>query len=344
MRFIKAKTSTAFFSRKSNEFGKLPGQMKNIPCFLFFVLYLTALAAQPDTSFKAYEQLIPGSSVKFKMVPVKGGSFTMGSPGNESGRNADEGPQKQFMISSFWMGAFEVTHDEFDIFFKDINTSQNVNADAITRPSPQYVDLSWDMGRDGGFPVNSMQQRTAIMYCKWLYNKTGIFYRLPTEAEWEYACRAGSSSKYFFGNDISQLDQYAWYKKNSNGAYHKAGQLKPNAFGLYDMHGNVAEWVLDQYDENFFIKMIDGSIDPELKPTSRHPRLLKGGSYADDANELRCANRTSWMADWNKRDPQIPKSKWWLTDAPFAGFRLVRPLKQPTAAEIEKFFTLYLSN
>ena len=242
------------------------------------------------------------------------------------------------------MGEFEVTHDEFDIFFKDANTSQNSNVDAITRPSPQYVDLSWDMGREGGFPVNSMQQRTAVMYCKWLYNKTGIFYRLPTEAEWEYACRAGSSSKYFFGDNENDLEKYVWYNKNSNSAYHKVGQLKPNAFGLYDMLGNVAEWVMDQYDENYFTRMNEGQIDPGLKPTSRHPRLLKGGSYVDEATELRCANRIKWLPEWNRRDPQIPKSKWWLTDAPFAGFRLVRPFKQPSADEIEKFFTLYLSN
>jgi formylglycine-generating enzyme required for sulfatase activity len=312
--------------------------------YIFFILIQTQTKAQTDTSFKAYEQSISGSTLKFKMVPINGGSFTMGSPDNEAGRDADEGPQKKFTISPFWMGAFEVTHDEFDIFFKDANTSQNINADAITRPSPQYVDLSWDMGREGGFPVNSMQQRTAVMYCKWLYNKTGIFYRLPTEAEWEYACRSGSSSKYFFGDNENDLEKYAWYSKNSNAAYHKVGQLKPNAFGLYDILGNVAEWVMDQYDEKYFTKTKDGETDPELKPISRHPRLLKGGSYVDEAVELRCANRTMWLAEWNKRDPQIPKSKWWLTDAPFAGFRLVRPFKQPSAEEIEKFFTLYLSN
>jgi formylglycine-generating enzyme required for sulfatase activity len=242
------------------------------------------------------------------------------------------------------MGVYEVTHDEFDLFFKDANTSQNSGADAITRPSPQYIDLSWDMGRDGGFPVNSMQQKTAVMYCRWLYNKTGIFYRLPTEAEWEYACRAGSSSSYFFGTNENELEKYAWYTRNSNKAYHKVGQLKPNAWGLYDMLGNVAEWVMDQYDENYFSKMNGVTNNPELSPTSRHPRLLKGGAYTDEATELRSANRTKWMPEWNKRDPQIPKSKWWLTDAPYAGFRIVRPLKQPLAEEIEKFFTLYLSN
>jgi len=312
--------------------------------FLFYLFAQRVSAQQADTSFKPYEQSIPGSNLKFKMVPVKAGSFTMGSPANETGRDADEGPQKTFSISPFWMGAFEVTHDEFDIFFKDANTSQNSNVDAITRPSPQYIDLSWDMGREGGFPVNSMQQRTAVMYCKWLYDKTGIFYRLPTEAEWEYACRAGSSSKYFFGDNENELAKYAWYNKNSNASYHKVGQLPPNAFGLYDMLGNVSEWVLDQYDENYFTRMNNVVANPELKPDSRHPKLLKGGSYADNATELRCANRTKWLPEWNRRDPQIPKSKWWLTDAPFAGFRLLRPFKQPSAGEIEKFFTLYLSN
>lgn len=334
------------FKEKINNFIIWVSQMKKtvgIPGIIFILVQPDA-TAQTDSLFKAYEQTIPGSVVKFKMVPVKGGSFTMGSPETEPGRHADEGPQKNFSISPFWMGAFEVTHDEFDIFFKDAGTSQNINADAITRPSPQYVDLSWDMGREGGFPVNSMQQRTALMYCRWLYNKTGIFYRLPTEAEWEYACRAGSSSAYFFGDDEKELKKYAWYNQNSKEAYHKVGQLQPNAFGLYDMLGNVSEWVLDQYDENYFTKMKKDDTDPVSIPTSRHPRLLKGGSYADAASGLRCASRNPWLPEWNKRDPQIPKSKWWLTDAPFAGFRLVRPFAAPAAADIEKFFTLYLSN
>jgi len=316
--------------------------MKTIQLLLILFICKTSFTQNADTSFISYEQTMPGSSLKFKMTPINGGSFTMGSPETETGRAVDEGPQKIFSISPFWMSVFEVTHDEFDLFFKDDAVSQNSGTDAITRPSPQYIDLSWDMGRDGGFPVNSMQQKTAMMYCRWLYNKTGIFYRLPTEAEWEFACRAGSSSKYFFGDDEKELAKYAWYIKNSKKVYQKVGLLQPNAWGLYDMLGNVSEWVLDQYDENYFTLMKDITADPEIKPTSRHPRLLKGGSYNDDAGELRCANRTKWLPEWNRRDPQIPKSKWWLTDAPFAGFRLVRPLKQPSAEEIEKFFTLYL--
>ena len=203
--------------------------MKTFKILLMLLVCKASFAQTLDSLFVSFEQTMPGSVIKFKMIPIKGGSFIMGSPETENGRGADEGPQKIFSIAPFWMGVYEVTHDEFDLFFKDATVSQNAGADAITRPSPQYIDLSWDMGREGGYPVNSMQQKTALMYCRWLYNKTGIFYRLPTEAEWEYACRAGSSSQYFFGDNENELEKYAWYSKNSKKAYHKVGQLKPNA-------------------------------------------------------------------------------------------------------------------
>ena len=126
------------------------------------------------------------------------GSFLMGSSDDEKNREKDEGPQRTVTIAAFWMGAFEVTRDEFDVFYKDETTSENSEVDAVTRPSPQYVDLSWGMGKEGGYPVNSLSQYAALMYCRWLYNKTGVFYRLPTEAEWEYACRAGTTTRYLF--------------------------------------------------------------------------------------------------------------------------------------------------
>jgi formylglycine-generating enzyme required for sulfatase activity len=166
------------------------------------------------------------------MVTIPAGSFTIGSGDNEKGRNADEGPQRKVSVSAFWMGAHEVTHDEFDVFFKDETTSQNDGVDAVTRPSSQYIDLSWGMGREGGFPVNSMSQKAALMYCRWLYNKTGIFYRLPTEAEWEYACRAGKETPYFFGTDDKEINDYAWFKSNSEDKYHKTG-LKNLIHGDY---------------------------------------------------------------------------------------------------------------
>ena len=221
--------------------------------FSIFVMALLgtmgATAQAPDTAFKPYVQTIPNTAVQFKLVPIPGGTFTMGSGATDKSARPDEMPQRTVTISPFWMGVYEVTHDEFDQFFNDDATSQNSTADAVTRPSPQYIDLSWGMGREGGYPANSMQQLAAMMYCRWLYQKTGVFYRLPTEAEWEYAARAGSTTIYPFGNDSKELDKHAWHKGNSKSVYHKVGQKAPNAWGLYDMLGNVAEWTQEQYDE-----------------------------------------------------------------------------------------------
>lgn len=306
------------------------------------VFSITTLRAQTsDTAFAAYEQPIAGTKIKIKMVPIPAGTFTMGSSAQDKNAQKDEMPQRTVQISPFWMGAYEITHDQFDPFFGDEGTPANSQVDAITRPSPQYIDLSWGMGKDG-FPVNSMQQFTALMYCRWLYNKTGIFYRLPTEAEWEYACRAGTTTIYPFGNDAKDLGKYAWYKDNAKEVYHKVGSLQPNAWGLYDMLGNVAEWTLDQYDENYFNTITDKATDPVIVPKSFHPKTARGGSYETDAAHTRPASRQSWDPEWNKRDPQIPKSRWWLTDAAFVGFRIVRPVKQPTPEEAEAFFKLHL--
>ena len=308
---------------------------------LLLVMVAGSLAAQKtETPFSSYEQKIPGSALTYNMVPVKGGSFLMGSPPAEKNRRPDEGPQKQITISPFWMGAFEVTHDQFGIFFKNESLSQGSKMDAVTRPTPQYIDLSWNMGRDGGFPVNSMSVDGALMFCRWLYQQTGIFYRLPTEAEWEYACRAGTKTAYFFGEDPARLKEFAWYTANSNKKYQKTGQKKPNPWGLYDMLGNLSEWTMDQYSDKYFDSVKNK--DPRTQPVSRYPRSIRGGSYMDDASSLRSAARNHSEPAWNKRDPQVPKSRWWLTDGMFVGFRIVRPLQQPTKEEAEKFYTLYL--
>ncbi|HMF73204.1 MAG TPA: formylglycine-generating enzyme family protein, partial [Flavitalea sp.] len=145
---------------------------------------LCSVSQVKPTAFEPYEQSVKGTAVKFKLVPIPAGSFVMGSPETEKGRKPDEGPQQKVELSAFWMGTHEVTHDEFLSFFDDENTSRNEDVDAVTRPTAQYIDLSWGMGKQGGFPANSMSQHTAMMYCHWLYVKTGVFYRLPTEAEW----------------------------------------------------------------------------------------------------------------------------------------------------------------
>lgn len=303
--------------------------------------FCTKLSAQ---DFKAYEQNIPGTEIKFKMVPVPAGTFIMGSPSSEIGHEEDEGPQRKVQLSGFWMGTHEVTFAEWDAFFKNMDVPQTkaIALDAVSRPTAQYIDLTWGMGRDGKQPTNSMSQAATIMYCKWLYNQTGVFYRLPTEAEWEYACRAGNSSAFGFGDDPASLKDYGFFKDNSGGKFHKVGQLKPNRWGLYDMLGNLSEWTLDQYDPGAYEKLADNTKNPLSPPGPRYPRAVRGGNYLSDGKESRCANRIPAVSDWNKRDPQIPKSRWWLTDGMTVGFRIVRPAAQPSKEEIEKFFAQYL--
>ncbi|ATL46669.1 sulfatase-modifying factor [Chitinophaga caeni] len=312
--------------------------MKNISIVFLAssLISLPTLAQQTGKQeFKAYTQSIPGTEVTFEMQAIQGGTFQMGSDSKEKGRNPNEGPRKKVSVDPFWIGVHEVTFDEYDIF-ADADKDQEDLPDGMTRPSPPYIDLTLGMGKSGGYPANSMSQYGALMYCRWLYHKTGVFYRLPTEAEWEYACRAGSTTAYPFGDDPGQLEKYAWYKKNSEDKYHKVGQLQPNAWGLYDMLGNVAEWTLDQYDEAFLSKA--SNKNPWNKPTAKSPRTIKGGNYKDEASQARSATRLKSDINWNRRDPQIPKSKWWNADAPFIGFRIVRPLQQPTPEEAAAFF------
>lgn len=317
--------------------------MKRIFVTLLVTVSFISAKTQDSTNFSPYQFNLPNSSLQCKMVPVKAGSFSMGSAEAEKGRKGDEGPQRKVNISAFWMGVYEVTRDEFDVFYKDATTSQNSAADAVTRPSAQYVDLSWGMGKEGGYPVNSMSQYAALMYCRWLYTKTGVFYRLPTEAEWEYACRAGTTTRFYFGDDEKDLSKYAWFEDNSEEKFHRVGQKLPNAWGLYDMLGNVCEWTLDHYDPKRMETLADNATDPFVEVNkSKYPKALRGGGFKDEALRLRSASRFKSDPLWNYRDPQIPKSKWWLTDAAAVGFRIVRPLVQPSADQVNEFFKTYL--
>jgi len=314
--------------------------------FVIFLGLISTCFTQAQDSIKiftAYKFTLPGSALQTRMVPVEAGSFLMGSSDNEKGREGDEGPQRKVSVAAFWMAAFEVTRDEFDVFYKDATTSENVAVDAVTRPSPQYIDFSWGMGKEGGYPVNSLSQYGALMYCRWLYNKTGVFYRLPTEAEWEYACRAGSTTRFYFGNDEKQLDNYAWFENNSGEKFKKVGLKLPNAWGLYDMIGNVCEWTLDHYESKRLEEMGENVTNPMLAPNkSKYPKALRGGGFKDETIQLRSANRFKSEPIWNRRDPQIPKSKWWLTDASDVGFRIICPLEQPNAEQANQFFIDYL--
>ena len=305
--------------------------------FLCFGLISHMLQAQ---SIKSYQYTFPETSVTFKMIAVPGGKFLIGS--NSSNRADDETPQKQVELSPFWIGEKEVTFAEWDLFFKDYDYPQAKKIDGVTRPTAPYIDMTRGMGRQPDHPVNSISQTAAMMYCRWLYIKTGVFYRLPTEAEWEYACKAGSKTDRPFGDDEAMLREYGHFAENSAGKFHPVGSKKSNAWGIFDMLGNLSEWTIDQYVPDYY-RQIDPK-DPMTVPGSRYPRTVRGGSFLDDAGELRCTNRIPSEAAWNKSDPQVPKSQWWLTDGVFVGFRMVRPANAPSKEEIEKFYDKYLKN
>lgn len=308
--------------------------------------YLTTGSTAKTVDFAAYTETVDGTTVSFEMLPVPGGKFMMGSPPAERGRRRDEGPVHPVQVDSFWMAKLEITWDEYEIFvFPELEKEQNKNAspetgqvDAVTRPTPPFVDMSFGMGKNG-YPAVNMTRYAALGYCKWLTAKTGHFYRIPTEAEWEYACRAGSTTPYSFGDNINALGEYAWYNKNSSGKYHKVGTKKPNQWGLYDMHGNVAEWTLDQYIPGFY-SSFNGkeAVNPWAKPDRLYPHAVRGGSWDDGAENLRSSARMGSNPKWKKRDPQIPRSNWWNTDASFVGFRILRPVTQPTAEQIAEYF------
>jgi formylglycine-generating enzyme required for sulfatase activity len=247
------------------------------------------------------------------------------------------------------MGQCEVTWNEYELFmYPDeekrtratvpTDTSGDKLADAVTHPSRPYVEMSFGMGKDG-FPAISMTQHAANKYCQWLSAKTGHFYRLPTEAEWEYACRAGTTTPYFFGSDESKLADYAWYEQNSDFKYQKVGKKKPNPWGLYDISGNVLEWCIDQYDEKWYGTLQDGTATTWNKATLPYPHSARGGSWDDDKPEVfRSAARRGSERLWKSTDPQLPKSYWYLSDAQFVGFRIVRPLAVPAAEELPKYW------
>lgn len=334
--FLPGKKATIFLFSLSSMFMK---QTFAIAVASLFSLSMFAQSGNND--FKKYDQTIPGSDVKFTMVPIPAGTFSLGSVNADAAKETDETPQKEVKISAFWMGEKEVTFEEYLIFFADETFSRNSKVDAITRPSIPYVDPAAAVGGDDQtYPAINVKQFSALMYCRWLYKKTGVFYRLPSEAEWEYAAKAGAKTIYPFGDESSKLGEYAWFQENSNDSLHRGKMKKPNAWGLYDILGNAQEWVLDQYQEDYY-GTLDKAVDPVRVPEVKHPGVVRGGSFKSEAKELRTANRIPSELDWSKSDPQMPKSKWWSTDAPFVGFRIIRPVKQPTAAEAEQFFKTY---
>jgi formylglycine-generating enzyme required for sulfatase activity len=306
---------------------------------------ISAKAAEENGKMADYSAEVPQTGATYHMVAIKGGKFTMGSPESEPGRHPSEGPQKTVEVGAFWMGKYEVTWDEYEPFMvstidrykngarKDFDPKVHSDVDAVSAPTAPYTEMSFGMGQRG-FPAISMTQHAANKYCQWLSAQTGHFYRLPTEAEWEYACRAGTTSAWSFGDDPELLDEYAWYIDNSNEKYQKVGQKKPNPWGLHDMHGNVMEWCADQYVPDYFERLVERAQNPYIQPQTLYPRSVRGGGWEDDPEQTRSAFRRGSEPHWKQQDPQLPKSIWYLTDAPWLGFRLVRPQEVPSVEEM----------
>lgn len=300
--------------------------------------------SKPADYVEKIKDMESGEDIEFGMIGIPGGTFLMGSPNAEAGRNPDEGPQHPVQIASFWMGKCEVSWNDFDIFQQELgvedpkeNDDKRKNdADALTGPTPPYVDKNYGHPHID-HPAMCMTQHCAMEYCRWLSKKTGKAYRLPTEAEWEYAARAGTKSAYFFGDEAKDLGDYAWYKKNSatdkkiNGGTHKVGTKKPNPWGLHDMYGNVMEWCIDHYKKDFYATFsVDKlSIQPVLLPTEkRWSHVARGGSWADEPGQMRSASRRASDPSWMSEDPQQPKSIWWLTKFDVIGLRVVRAVDE----------------
>ena len=304
-----------------------------------------------------YEATIPGTEVKYTMVPIRGGKFMLGSPKTEVGRGKDEGPQIEVTVQPFWMGKHEVTWAEFKKFmdlckeFRQLqlrglrNANPDVDIDAVAAPSMLYdPSYTFSAGEGDDQPAATMTHFSAKQYTKWLSLISETFYRLPTESEWEYACRAGTTTAYYFGDDPADLKEHAWYYENANEERHAVGKLAPNTWGLYDMHGNVAEWVLDAYNEKGYSHLESGktvtSEQAFAVPLAKQSRVARGGTFESDPAACRSAARMGSTKEWAMCDPNLPQSPWWYTDSPATGvgFRLIRPLKQPASLDAKNSF------
>lgn len=303
------------------------------------------------TEFANFTETVPGSTASIRMVAIPGGEFLMGSPDNEPLREEDEGPQKRVKVSPFFMGEYEVTWDQFWAFYSETmsegrtppskiyanNTREDI--DAVSGPTPPFgaPDQGWGMGDR---PAITMTHYSAETFCQWLTLKTGKKYRLPTEAEWEYAARGGTSTPYFFeGNpkkfsnegfmkgifkpDTTGINGFTIYANNSSNRSQEPAKVKANPFGLKNMLGNVMEYCSDWYAEDAYKNIKDGELDPK-GPSEGEEYVVRGGLYNSDAADLRSAARAHTEHDkWLKTDPQNPKSIWWYSDIKGIGFRVV---------------------
>ena len=301
------------------------------------------LAVAQDGFAKKYTETVAtktGEKISFDMVLIPAGNFRMGSPANEAGRKDDEAPRHEVRVDNFYFCTTETTIELFMAYYqetvsakKDFITTQeqqkkaDSDVDAITGPTPVYGDMT--MGYENQHPAMGMTWHNAMTFCRWLSKKTGKEYRLPTEAEWEYACRAGSTDAFGVGNDPEKLKEYAWYEKTADSETYAVGKKKSNAWGLYDMLGNVREWVSDFYSPDAYKQAAAKArlLNPK-GPETGQVHVARGGDYSCPAEELRCADRAFEEKWWRSGDPQIPKSMWWLPEMDIIGFRVACSVKK----------------
>jgi formylglycine-generating enzyme len=301
--------------------------------------------------FGEYEEKIPGTTVSFAMAAIPGGTFMMGSPESEPFRRSDEGPVREVEVDSFYMAVVEVTWDEYLAFYAmtsaegrstDTEGSRLLSSevDAISGATPPYgqPDQGWGLGSR---PAITITYHAAETYCMWLSQVTGKSYRLPTEAEWEYAARGGTTGPYFFdgdplkyerqglrgrlaGNDTTVINSYVIYAANSRSRTAESSVVRANPFGLKNMLGNVAEFCSDWYSEDAYSAYPDGIIRNPAGPDDGTEKVIRGGSFRDGADRVRVAARAATQTEaWQRTDPQMPKSRWWYSDCNFVGFRVV---------------------
>ncbi|MCC9642613.1 formylglycine-generating enzyme family protein [Rhodopirellula sp. JC740] len=305
-----------------------------------------------------YTEKIPGTDITFEMIPVPGGTFNFGSPEDADPREEDEGPTVELKVAPMWVAKTETTWKMYKEYmrmyavFKSFESEgvrvvdDSNRADAITAPTELYdPSFTYEYGEDDEQPAVTMTQYAAQQYTKWLSLITDRQYRLPTEAEWEYAARGGTDTAYSWGDDPEAVEDYAWYFDNSFEGPSHVGTKKPNPFGLHDMHGNAAEWTVNEYTEEGYQWIIDGEIKDAFSavrwPETPWPHVARGGSWESDPPELRSASRlASNDEDWKYEDPNFPKSPWWFTDDPSrgVGFRLFRSLEPLTRDQLKNFW------
>jgi len=221
------------------------------------------------------------NSIGMKLVLIPKGTFMMGSPASEQGRDDDETQHEVIISEDYYLGVFEVTRGQYE---KVMGTNPSYFQKRVIGKSDSSM-----------YPVEQVSWEDAVEFCKKLSElpeekKAGCVYRLPTEAEWEYACRAGSKAAYSFGANSKTLGDYAWFGENSGSQTHPVGEKKANAWGLYDMHGNVWEWCSDWYG-----KYPKGSVSDPSGPSEGSDRVSRGGCWGLRAASCRSANR-SWLA------------------------------------------------